>query len=337
MQNEIYEWVGGAFVHNHFRIDALIASLPPELIDSEMKEYMYRYNDGTFSLEAITIYLENIFKQKVLITDTQHPSYVLSADYDDLEDVDKVKFFNKEVVEATVDLLTKCILERRRIINQFEHLSHVLSGVEVDILDAKGTLTVQNVGLASLDYVTASLHSSIWYAAGNEEMNLATCMEMYNHVADNPNVDTISHPTFYLPKDLKLRMKAKDWQELFVHMKSTGVAFEINLDSTKLTYDAEGNNLDRELVIQAMKFGVPIVIGFDFHDIASWGGYPSPKLLVGEAEIRRLFQIHLDNGSIDKLLARVMGNIYALKEMGIKPSNIMNSTQTLFKYWLTES
>lgn len=336
MQNEVFDWVGGAFVHNHFRIDDLVAQLRPDKITEEMATYMNRYRDGSFSLGAISTYLENIFGQNILITDTQHPSYVLSEDYDNLEDEDKIQFFNKEVQEATVDLLTQCILERKRVIRQFSNLSHVLNGVEVDILSPNGGLTVRDEALSQLDYVTASFHSSIYYAAGNESPKTTGAMNMYNHVVANPNVDAISHPTFYLPQQEKLIMTPTDWSELFVNMSKNKVAFEINLDSTNLVYDRDGTNLDRNLLMHALKAGVPLVIGFDFHYIADWGGFPSPLLLINEDEIKIIIKEHHENGTISRLLARVLGNMYALKQMGIEPSNIVNSNDKLFKNWLAE-
>lgn len=334
MQKEVLEWTGGAFVHNHFRIDDLVDASEGD-ISSEMAIYMKRYKDGSFSLPAITTYLEELLGQKLLITDTQHPSYVLDENYDDFEDKDKVQFFNSRSVEQTVDLLTRCIVERARIIKRFGDLSHVLSGVEVDILSDRGGLTVHNEGLTSLDYVTASFHSSIWQASGREAPSKTTCLDMYQYVAENPNIDAISHPTFYIPRDVKTTMMPQDWIELFQNMKERGVAFEINLDSTNLTFNREGN-LDRDLIALAMKVGTPLVIGFDFHYIADWGGYPSPSIILGEEESRRLFTQHVENGSASKLLSRVLGNIYALRQMGLVPINIVNSTQEQFLKWLAK-
>ena len=299
-----------------------------------MAIYMKRYKDGSFSLPAITTYLEEMLGQKLLITDTQHPSYVLDENYDDFENEDKVQFFNPKSVEQTVNLLTRCIVERRRVIRKFENLSHILSGVEVDILSDRGGLTVHNEGLSGLDYVTASFHSSIWYAAGKESPSKTTCLDMYQYVAENPHVDAISHPTFYIPRDVKTSMSAQDWAELFQNMKEKGVAFEINLDSTNLTFSRD-ENLDRALIALAMKVGTPLVIGFDFHYMADWGGYPSPSILLEEDETRKLFNKHVENGSVNKLLGRVLGNIYALKDLGLTASNILNSNNGLFDTWIS--
>lgn len=334
MHKEVLDWTGGAFVHNHFRLDDLVDHLGDE-ITPDMAVNLKRYTDGSFSLPAISAYLGELLGTQLLITDTQHPSYVLDPNYDNFEDADKVQFFNPAVQEKTVDLLTQCIVERMKVIRRFSNLSHIMSGVEADILSPKGGLTVHNEGLAQLDYVTASFHSSIWYAAGNESPNKTQSLDMYQYTVANTNVDAISHPTFYIPRDVKLEMTALDWQELFQHMKERGVAFEINLDSTNLVYTKE-STLDRDLIALALKVGVPLVMGFDFHYMADWGAYPSPSIILDENEARKLFQTHVENGSVSKLLARVLGNIYALKQLGLEPVNIMNSNQNQFKTWLSQ-
>lgn len=335
MGKKAFEWAGGAFVHNHSRLDDLVNEKSPNEITPEMARYMKMYKDGSFSLRAITTYLEGVFGEKMLITDTQHPSYVLDENYDNLTDEEKVQFFNKNVREQTVDLLTKCIVERMKIIRNTDDLSHVLSGVEADIMSDRGDLTVHDEGLSQLDFVTASFHSSIWHAAGHESPDKTTSIDLYHYVVENQNVDMISHPTFYVPSEVKAKMSSQDWSELLKNMKEKQVAFEINLDSTNLVY-SKGKNLDRDVISQALKIETPLIIGFDFHNISDWGGYPSPDLLLDPDEARRLFREHVANGSISKLLARVLGNIYALEEMGLQPHDILNSSKDTFLQWLAK-
>lgn len=334
MDNEISDWTGGCFVHSHLRIDDLLSEVGEGELDPSTMVYMSRYRDGSFSLRAITSYLEFALGKRVLVTDTQHPAYVLSDDYDRFTDDEKVQLFNVNVREATIDLLSACIIERMRIIRRFGEFAHVLSGVEADILSPKGELTVSNFGLSQLDYVTTSFHSSIWRAAGNPDLSRNGCIKMYNYVVDNSHVDAISHPILCIPTELKLSMTADDWIELFTHMREKQVAFEVNLDSTNLIY-SRGKNLDRALVISTLKYCVPIVIGFDFHYLADWGCYPSPELLTSPENAIKLFHEHCANGSINRLLARILGNIYALKEIGFQPQDIVNSSEERFNTWLS--
>lgn len=336
MEKKINEWSGGAFVHNHFRIDDILNEQPPSEIPPEISKYMRRYTDGSFSLKAITAYLDEVFGEKMLITDTQHPSYVLDDNYDDLEDADKVKFFNSSVREKTVDLLTQCILNRADIVKKHANLPNVLTGVEADILSNRGDLTIKDEALSKLDFVTTSFHSSIWHAAGNEKAKSGSeVIDMYHYVVENPNVDMLSHPTLYVPDEVKKNMTMQDWSELLKHMKEANVAYEINLDSTNLTY-TRGKNIDRDVILEAIKIGTPLIIGFDFHYLSDWGVSPSPKLILDPEEARKVFQASVENGSISKLLSRVLGNIHALEEMGVRPHNIVNSSKDKFLQWLSK-
>ncbi|HQG57566.1 MAG TPA: hypothetical protein PLX79_01160 [Candidatus Dojkabacteria bacterium] len=333
MQDEIHNWTGGAFVHSHNRIeDELEVQKSQGDVDESVADLLYRYTDGSMTLGAISIYLENIFGKTIPLTDTQHPSYILHPEYDDLPDSAKVEFYNPQAIDATIDLLSKCMLERMRVVRRAKQLSHVLTGAEVDILSPKGRLSLTDEALSQLDYVTCSFHSSLWKATGNSDPSKAVCLDTYNHALTNPNVDTLSHPTINIPLDVKMSMTPQDWNELFQLMSEKQVAFEVNLDSTNLAFN-NGRNLDRALLLNALNHGVPIVIGFDFHYPHDWGCYPSPRLVTKD-KAEKLFHEHLENGSIDRLLARVLGNIYALKQLGLQPTDILNNGQGQFVNWL---
>lgn len=335
MQDEIYNWIGGAFVHTHNRIeDELETQRSQGEVDEEIVDLMYRYTDGSMTLGAISTYLENIFGKTIPLTDTQHPSYVLHQEYDDLPDSAKVEYYNPQAVDATVDLLSKCMLERMRVIRRSKQLRHVLTGAEVDILSPKGRLSLTDDALSQLDYVTCSFHSSLWRAGGNSDPSKTVCLDTYNNALTNSHVDTLSHPTINIPPEVKASMTSQDWDELFQLMSERQVAFEVNLDSTNLTFN-DGRNLDRALLLNALNHGVPIVIGFDFHYPHDWGCYPSPRLVTCD-QAKGLFEEHLKNGSIDRLLARVLGNIYALKQLGLQPSDILNNGQGQFLEWLNK-
>lgn len=335
MKDEIYKWVGGAFVHSHNRIDDELDIQKSEgAMEENMADLLYRYTDGSMTLGSITLYLENIFGEVIPLTDTQHPSYVLHPEYDDLPDSAKLKFYNSKAIDKTVELLSECMLERMKVIKRSKHLSHVLTGTEVDILSSKGKLNLTNDTLSQLDYVTCSFHSSIWRAAENPSLSKTSCLDTYQYALENPNVDTLSHPTLYIPKEVKSEMRAEDWNELFQLMSQKQVAFEVNLDSTNLIFNM-GYNLDTKLLLSALNHDVPIVIGFDFHYPHDWGCYPSPKLIT-QNQASNLFKEHYENGSINRLLARVLGNIYALRQLGLQPDDVLNNSQETFLNWLSK-
>lgn len=333
MQNEAREWTGGAFVHAHARIEDEFASQADEINESGLATFMENYKDGSMTLSALTIFLEKIFDEKIPITDTQHPTYILDSDYDNLLPHEKLKFFNPKAIQGTLDLMTRCIIERKNIIRRSSRLKHVFSGVEVDLLDSKGLLSVHDEALAELDYVTCSFHSGLWKATGSPDIEKKSqILDAYMYAVDNENVDTLSHPTVNIPPEVREDMSAGEWSDLLKQMREKGVAFEVNLDSTNLIYN-DGRNLDRALVISALDAEVPIVIGFDFHYPHDWGAYTSPRL-VNVENIGALLQEYLRDGTLDRLLARVIGNIYALKTMGLKPENIVNHSKESFNMWL---
>jgi histidinol phosphatase-like PHP family hydrolase len=261
---------------------------------------------------------------------------VLDEGYDDLSDDEKVRFFNDSVREKTVDLLSECIAQRAKIIKDHGRVPNILTGVEADILSQKGGLTVKSDALKNLDFVTASFHSSIWHAAGNEKARKGSdVIDMYHYVVENQDVDMLSHPTLYVPDEVKGKMTIRDWSELLAHMRDANVAYEINLDSVNLAH-TKGGSLDRGVIIEAVKAGTPLMLGFDFHYLSDWGVEPSPKLILSPEEAKEIFRQNVKNGSISKLTAKVMRNIYALEEVGIRPHNILNSNRDTFVQWLNE-
>lgn len=336
MEGKLNKWTEGAFVHGHFRIEDILDRKSPEVLPSEITKYMRRYTDGSFSLRAISTYLEDLFGEKMLVTDTQHPAYVLAENYDDLEDEDKVQFFNKNAREKTVALLSECIVRRADLVKKHGQTPNVLTGVEADILTKRGGMTVADNALKELDFVTTSFHSSIWHAAGNEKARRGTeVIDMYHYIVENQNVDMLSHPTLYVPEDVKATMTGSDWTELLTHMKDANVAYEINLDSSTIAH-SRTQNPDRRVLSEALKVGVPLIIGFDFHYLSDWGIEPSPKLVLEPKEAEDLFRKSIENGTISSLLSKVLGNIHALEEMGVRPHDILNSDKDTFLRWLSE-
>lgn len=336
MEGKLNKWAGGAFVHSHLRIEDILNKKSPEVLPGEITKYMRRYTDGSFSLRAITTYLEGLFGENMLVTDTQHPAYVLAENYDDLEDADKVQFFNDKAREQTVELLSECIVRRANLVKKHGQMPNVLTGVEADILSEKGGMTVANSALKELDFVTTSFHSSIWHAAGNEKIRKGTeIIDTYHYIVENQNVDMLSHPTLYVPEKVKRAMNGADWTELLTHMKDANVAYEVNLDSSTLTH-SHAQNPDRQVLSEALKVGTPLIIGFDFHYLSDWGVEPSPRLILEPEEARDLFKRNAENGTLSHLLSKVLGNIYALEEMGIRPHDILNSDKDTFIKWLKE-
>ena len=103
----------------------------------------------------------------------------------------------------------------------------LLQGSEVEI-HADGSLDFEDEVLASLDFVTASLHSSL-----RQERALVT--ERLLHAIRNPHVDMIGHPSGRL---LPNREGADlDMDAILKAARDTGTALEINASPYRLDLD----------------------------------------------------------------------------------------------------
>ena len=150
-------------------------------------------------------------------------------------------------------------LDIRRLSDQHEEIARVneqvpgilvLSGCEVDIL-ADGSLDFPDEVLAALDFVVASIHSSLAQPREQIMRRLASAMR-------NPHVNAIGHPT----GRLLLRRPAYDVDvdELLVLAAETGTALEVNSSFERL-------DLSAPLARRAAVLGVRLAINSDAHNV----------------------------------------------------------------------
>lgn len=136
-------------------------------------------------------------------------------------------------------------------VNQKLEIQFIKAGAEVDIL-ADGTLDFDDDILATLDWVTASIHNL--FNQDNTERILKAC--------ENPYVCAISHPTGRLIG--KRKEYPVDLNRVIQKAKETGTALEINAQPQRM-------DLDDQWARQAQEEGVMLVIGTDSHDLMSFG------------------------------------------------------------------
>ena len=149
----------------------------------------------------------------------------------------------------------KRILAQREIIGKLnlkfksENLKfRVLHGCEVDIT-ADGTLAMEDSILEKMDYVIASVHSSM-------KMEKKEITERIIKALENPNVDIFGHPTGRL---LGQRDEYKmDFDKILEVAKKTGTILEIN--SSPFRLDLNGFNVRR-----AKSKGIKMIINTDSH------------------------------------------------------------------------
>lgn len=148
----------------------------------------------------------------------------------------------------------------------------LMIGAEVNILDTRGNLDMNDELMSKLDLRIAGIHS-LCYAPGKCEENTSAMITAISH----PLVDIISHPGDGTAELL--------FEPIVRAAKEHGILLEINNSSLKpcrgkLT--ARDNNL--EILRLCKLYDVPVILGSDAHisfDIANYEFLPS---LLDEAE-----------------------------------------------------
>lgn len=137
----------------------------------------------------------------------------------------------------------------------------LLLGAEINIIDAKGTLDLDEKTMQMLDIRIAGIHS-LCYSQGTREENT---QGMINAIA-NPYTHIISHPG-----DGTAQL---DFEPIVLAAKGHRTLLEINnssLKSCRNKAEARGNNL--EILRLCKKYEVPVILGSDAHisfDIATY-------------------------------------------------------------------
>ncbi len=129
----------------------------------------------------------------------------------------------------------------------------VLFGAEVNIMDAHGTLDMEESLLKSMDVVIASLHTPC-IRPGTVQQNTDACI----HAMENPYVNIIGHPD-----DSRYPL---DYDALVRAAKEHEVLLELNNSS----YQPGGSRKeplpnDLKMLKLCLKYQVPIILGSDAH------------------------------------------------------------------------
>lgn len=145
----------------------------------------------------------------------------------------------------------------------------ILTGVELDILDSKGNIDLDECLLKRLDIVVASIHDSIYDDLGQKDATRA-----YMTALENKYVDILGHsgnPTYRYDIDAVLK-----------RAKELGKFVEIN----NKTFLARPQNAEicKEIAKRAKKIGVGIVVNSDAHFCVDVGGFDSAKKMLREIE-----------------------------------------------------
>lgn len=146
----------------------------------------------------------------------------------------------------------------------------LMLGAELNILDTKGTLDLEDFYCEKMDYRVAGVHSLCWKGGTVKENTDGVLAAMYNHW-----VNIISHPGDGTA-DL-------DFDRLVKESPASGCLLEVNNYSLKPArgkVKAWGNN--RQILLSAMKHGVPVILGSDAHITFDIANYSYARALIEE-------------------------------------------------------
>jgi DNA polymerase (family 10) len=238
-----YKEIGLPFIppeirHGNFEIEAAVKNKLPELIElKDIRGDLHihtTFSDGVNTPEDMVEAARNLGYEYIGITD-HSPS----------------------IQSRGLGTVLKIISDtRKRIdeINSSQKDVKVLYGYEVNIL-VDNTLALPEDILKNLDYVIAGIHTAL-----NQDRKTVT--ERLLSAIENPCVSIISHPSGRLlnqrdPSD-------PDWDKIFNAARDMGVILEINGQPDRL-------DLPDDLVRNAIKWGVKLVINSDAHSIEQLG------------------------------------------------------------------
>lgn len=142
----------------------------------------------------------------------------------------------------------------------------LMLGAEVNILDSKGTLDMDDNIMANLDLRIAGIHS-LCFKWGTKDENTTGMIKAIS----NPFINIISHPG-----DGTAEL---DFEPIVIAAKENHTLLEINNSSLKPIRNkttARENNL--EILRLSKKYDVPVILGSDAHisfDIANYEFLPA--------------------------------------------------------------
>ncbi len=136
----------------------------------------------------------------------------------------------------------------------------ILTGVEANIVNAKGELDLDNDSLRQLDVVLVGLHPLCGYEPGNAAQNT----DVLIRAMSNPNVHILAHPgNPWFPIDSERIVEAAG---------RNNVLLEIN-NSSFVKSRPGGEEMTREVARAAFESGLDIILGSDAHLASLVGGF----------------------------------------------------------------
>ncbi len=164
----------------------------------------------------------------------------------------------------------------------------LLYGIELNILDEKGTVDLEDDLLQKLDYAIVSMHPQT-YPSGSRQEN--TCA--FLHAMEHPGVRILGHAD-----DVRYDV---DYDVLAIHAKENGVIFEINEASLAPDgYRGDTKANCRKILRSCIRYDLPILLSSDSHGTAQIGDFPYAEVFLREEAFPESFVL---NNQISRLKA----------------------------------
>ncbi|MDO5124075.1 MAG: phosphatase [Eubacteriales bacterium] len=162
----------------------------------------------------------------------------------------------------------------------------VIKGMEANILQRNGTLDADQNVQNTLEFITASLHMPTYH----DEVSITACTEAYLSVAENKNVNMISHsgsPYFKY-----------DYETVVKKFAQKGKLIEINNSSIKHKPDFAKNCI--EIAKLCKKYECRVAVDTDAHFITQLGRAQEALCMLEEIDFPEELVV---NASVENLQA----------------------------------
>ena len=284
-----------------------------------------------FTHETATYYLGRLYNNpKVRITDTAHA--LLS-----FRDLDNLSRPNSETTESWSDkIITKASTETLKRVLEMKRLANnnIIMGIEVDIIDNQGHLSLNDECLKEIDFTIASFHRFIWTIFSEKVYySPEDLVSMYLGAIDNPSVCVLGHPIRPSSK-LVGSLGFDDFLPVIDKMNEKRVAYEINIIADLSNKQQE---LNLKIIKECSQVGTPLILGFDFHNAGGVDFLEDISLDNSKIEEPNLNDIFCQNTNIHyRVFRRLIKNIHILEKLGVTREQIVNSSDQNFDQWLAK-
>ncbi len=318
MERDNLRWFGGPITHMHIRLP----SEPNNVEDEENLQFTHK---------TAIHYLSRLYgNPNIRITDTAHA--LLS--FRDLDNLRRPALESSEnwkkriIIQASLNTMQR-VSEMKRLAND-----NIIIGIEADIIDNQGHLSLNNECLQQVDFTIASFHRFIWTIFSEKtHYSHDDLVSMYLGALDNSSVCVLGHTIRPSTKRVG-SLQFEDFLPLIKKMKKKRIAYEIN---PLVDLSDEQESLNLQVIKECSRVGTPLIFGFDFHsteDLEFLNNIPIGSDSSEGSSLDHIFSLNSDIHF--RVFRRLIKNIQILKDLGVNKGQIVNSTDQKFDQWLRE-